>query len=192
MPCLIVTLLSAYTFIYRCTIVFLPHTLADLSEAAVNRARLDEMEQAMELNEPTEEDVRRDIQSALATVEAYGRAVDGLRLSEPQWVRAPQQAPTMFGFGGTGLRGASAVGGGIGAAVAPADALSALTTTHGSDLTQWKVPQLKDGLRHVVLQVKGNKVDLLARLSSSALFKEKLAAAVAVAATGGRAWLRNR
>jgi hypothetical protein len=140
------------------------------------------MKQAMELNEPTEEDVRRDGQSALATVEAYGRAVNGLRLPETQGV---QQAPSMFGFGGTGVRGASAVGGGIGAAVAPADALSALITTYGSDLTQWKVPQLKDGLRLVNLQVKGVKAELLARLSSSALFKEKLAAAVAVAATGG-------
>ena len=137
----------------------------------------------MELNEPTEEDVRRDGQSALATVEAYGRAVNGLRLPETQGV---QQAPSMFGFGGTGVRGASAVGGGIGDAVAaPADALSALITTYGSDLTQWKVPQLKDGLRLVNLQVKGVKAELLARLSSSALFKEKLAAAVAVAATGG-------
>ncbi len=59
----------------------------------------------MELNEPTEEDVRRDGQSALATVEAYGRSVDSL--SEPQGVRAPQQAPSMFGFGGTGFRAAS-------------------------------------------------------------------------------------
>ena len=159
-------------------------TKADLSEEAVNRARLDEMKQAIELNEPTEEDVRRDGQSALATVEAYGRAVDGL--SEPQGVRAPQHAFSMFGFGGTGVRGAS-IGGGIGAAVAPADALSTLITTHGSDLTQWKVPQLKEGLRHVGLQVKGNKADLSARLSSSALFKEKLVAAVAGTATGGGA-----